>query len=62
MEYTIKLTAEQLQVIGQALGELPFRAAAPVFHHIEAQMRGEEKQEAQEDAISEKETVNDTPS
>lgn len=43
---TLKLTPEQLNIIGQALGEIPYRAAAPVIRVIEAQIAEQTKQPA----------------
>ena len=38
MEHTIKLTAQQLQVISAALCEMPYRMAAPVVDAINRQI------------------------
>lgn len=36
--HTLKLNDQQLQVIGAALAEMPFRIAAPVIRSIDEQM------------------------
>ena len=38
MIYNLALTQEQLTVIGAALAELPYRAAAPVIDEINRQI------------------------
>ncbi|MER8846057.1 hypothetical protein [Mesorhizobium australicum] len=38
MDYTIKLTAEQLNIVGIGLGELPFKVAQPVMAAINGQI------------------------
>ncbi|WP_189524219.1 hypothetical protein [Mesorhizobium sp. M8A.F.Ca.ET.165.01.1.1] len=38
MEHTLKLTDEQLGVVGAALAELPFKVAQPVMAVIQAQI------------------------
>lgn len=38
MEYTIKLTEQQLGYIGAGLAELPFKIAQPVMAAIQAQV------------------------
>lgn len=37
-EYTIKLTSQELNVIGEALGELAFKKSAPVINSIQKQV------------------------
>jgi hypothetical protein len=37
--HTIKLTDEQMNVVGQALGELPFKVSAPIIQAINAQLQ-----------------------
>jgi hypothetical protein len=37
--HKIELTTEQLNVVGQALGELPFKISAPVWSAIQAQVQ-----------------------
>lgn len=39
MDYTFKLTQEQVNIIGHGLGELPFKTAAPVINAINAQLQ-----------------------
>jgi len=39
MTYIISLTAQELQVIYQALGELPLKQSGPVFGKIDVQKR-----------------------
>lgn len=34
----IELSPEHIQIIASALGELPFKVAAPVLNHLQAQM------------------------
>ena len=38
MNHTLTLTDQQLQIIGAALAELPYRVAAPVMAEIERQI------------------------
>lgn len=38
MEHVLKLTPEQINVIGAALAELPFKVAQPVLAAIQAQI------------------------
>lgn len=38
MQYTITLTIEQLNIIGNALGEISYRIAAPVIQSINEQI------------------------
>jgi hypothetical protein len=38
MEHTIKLTDEQLGIVGAALAELPFKVAQPLMAAIQAQI------------------------
>lgn len=45
-EYTIKLTAQDLDVIGAALGEQPFNKAAPLINKLRQQVM--EQQQAKE--------------
>ena len=46
MRYAMKLelTQEQLQIIGAALSELPYRLAAPVIAEINRQIEEQEKE------------------
>jgi len=39
MEYNINFTQEQLQIINAALGEIPFKHAAPLVHHINSEIQ-----------------------
>ena len=45
-EYTIKLTAQQLDVIGAGLGDQPFNKAAPLINKLRQQVI-EQQQAAQ---------------
>ena len=47
MEPTMKLelTQEQLQIIGAALSDLPYRVAAPVLAEINRQIAAQQKDE-----------------
>lgn len=38
-EYAIKLTAQEMAVVGAALGELPFKQSAPVIDSIQKQLK-----------------------
>ncbi len=38
MTYTLTLTNQQLQIIGAALSELPYRVSAPVIEEINRQL------------------------
>lgn len=50
MEYTLKLTAHDLGVLSAALGELPYKAAAPLVAKINRQIVEQEKKpEGKED-------------
>ena len=40
----LELTQEQLQIIGAALSELPYRLAAPVIAEINRQIAEQEKE------------------
>ena len=42
MMHTLTLTDEQLQIIGAALAELPFRVAAPVISEINRQLAAQQ--------------------
>ncbi|WP_189556562.1 hypothetical protein [Mesorhizobium sp. M4B.F.Ca.ET.089.01.1.1] len=44
MEHVLKLTDEQLGVVGAALAELPFKIAQPVMAAIQAQIAEAAKQ------------------
>jgi hypothetical protein len=37
--FTITFTPQQLQVLNAALGEMPFRVAAPLIQHINAEIQ-----------------------
>jgi hypothetical protein len=39
MEHTLKLTDEQLGIVGAALAELPFKVAQPVMAAIQMQVQ-----------------------
>jgi len=39
MEYSINFTQEQLQIINAALGEIPFKHAAPLVQHINSEIQ-----------------------
>ena len=43
MEHTIKLTAQQLQVISAGLCEMPYRMAAPVVDAINRQIQQDQR-------------------
>ena len=40
--YTLTLSDEQMQIIGAALAELPFRVAAPVISEINKQLAAQQ--------------------
>lgn len=42
-EYTLTFTQQQLDTIGHALGEIPFRLAAPVVQSINAQIAAQQQ-------------------
>lgn len=44
---TLTLTDQQLQIIGAALAELPYRVAAPVMEEIRRQIEAQQREEAQ---------------
>lgn len=46
MEHTIKLTDEQLGIVGAALAELPFKVAQPLMAAIQAQIDAAKAKEA----------------
>lgn len=54
MEISIKLTQQHLHVIGAALGERPFREAAPVIAAIEKQIADHNKMVAADGGEPEK--------
>lgn len=37
--FTITFTTQQLQVLNAALGEMPFRVAAPLIQHINTEIQ-----------------------
>jgi len=39
MDYNINFTQEQLQIINAALGEIPFKHAAPLVQHINSEIQ-----------------------
>lgn len=41
--YTLRLSPEQLQAISAAIYELPFRVAAPLINHINAEVKASEE-------------------
>ena len=41
--FNLKLTPEQLQVISAALGEIPYRIAAPPINEINGQLRQQQE-------------------
>lgn len=45
-ELIFRLTPDEANVVGQALGELPYRIAAPVLHKLQTQA-AEQEQAAQ---------------
>lgn len=45
---TLTLNDQQLQIIGAALAELPYRVAAPVMADIERQIVEQQKQSPEE--------------
>jgi hypothetical protein len=45
--FTITLTRAQLDIIGTALGELPFKIAAPLFNDINQQITDQAKPPAE---------------
>ena len=51
--YTIKLFANDLTVIGAALGELPHKLAQPVIARIQAQINEQEEKAVDEPGRSE---------
>lgn len=48
--YTMTLTMEQLQVIGAALSEMPFRASAPLIAELNRQVAEQAKLAATSEA------------
>lgn len=38
MEFILKITPEHLQVISEALGNLPFNRVAPTISHLQSQV------------------------
>lgn len=56
MEYNIKFTQDQLVILSQALGKLPFEIVAPLINDIQKQIDLQNisnKQVLQEDKIKE---------
>lgn len=51
---TLRLTPEQLNIIGQALGEIPYRAAAPVIRAIETQINEQTTKAEPQPVLAEK--------
>lgn len=47
-KFTLELTGEQLNLIGQAIGELPFRVAEPLLAEIRKQVQ---EQQVPEDEV-----------
>lgn len=45
---TLTLTDQQLQIIGAALSELPYRISAPLIADIERQIMAQQKQPPEE--------------
>jgi hypothetical protein len=46
--YTVQLTIEQWQIIGAALGEMPFKTSAPVLAELNKQLQEQNKPTAVE--------------
>jgi hypothetical protein len=44
--FTFTVTPQELGVIAQALGSMPYREAAPVLHKLEAQLREQQAKPA----------------
>lgn len=42
-EFVFRLTTDEANVVGQALGELPYKVAAPVLHKLQAQAAEQEQ-------------------
>lgn len=59
MTYTLKLNEQQLSVLAQALGEMPYKFAAPLMASINAQVHVQEaaRQEEAQPASTEKEEL-----
>ena len=47
-KFTLELTGEQLNMVGQAIGELPFRIAEPLLNEIRKQVQ---EQQVPEDEV-----------
>ncbi len=48
--YAVQLTIEQWQVIGAALGDIPFKTAAPLVAELNKQIAEQRKPQAVSDA------------
>ena len=46
MTYTLTLTQEQINTIAAGLGELPFKASAPVIQELQKQIQAQTKPQA----------------
>ena len=46
MNFTLTFTEQQLMVLNQALQDLPFKLAAPLFESINKQIKEQESKEA----------------
>lgn len=44
-EYILKLTSQELQILGLALGELPFKQSAPLINKLQTQIQEQEKED-----------------
>ena len=54
MEYTLKITEQELQILSTALGKLSFELVAPVITKLQAQITEQDKV-AQIDVLAESE-------
>ena len=45
MEFTFKFTAEEVSIIGMALGELQYKQVRPLIEKMQAQINEQEKAE-----------------
>ncbi len=48
--FTVQLTIEQWQIIGAALGDMPFKTAAPLVAELNKQIAEQRKPQAVSDA------------
>ena len=46
MKFKIELTEQEINLVAQAIGELPFRIAEPLMRNLQEQVNGQQEQEA----------------